>query len=200
MDEAGCRARIRHDPPPDIKDMEVEIEEIRRRRRGHQGPALRGGGRFRDQERVAGEELEKVMVQWRKSRDETIVDGRRRGHHDRCFQVDRRPAGPHGGEGDGPRLLRWRGTQEAVIGQKEAVISISKALRRSRADLRDPRRPIGSFVFLGPTGVGKTLLAKALAEFMFNDKDALIQIDMSEYMEKFAGVPPGRFAARLRGL
>jgi ATP-dependent Clp protease ATP-binding subunit ClpC len=83
-----------------------------------------------------------------------------------------------------------------VVGQDEAVTTISKALRRSRADLKDPRRPIGSFIFLGPTGVGKTFLARSLAEFMFGDADALIQIDMSEYMEKFTasrliGSPPG---------
>ena len=86
--------------------------------------------------------------------------------------------------------------RQIVIGQDEAVIAISKALRRSRADLKDPRRPIGSFIFLGPTGVGKTFLARTLAEFMFGDADALIQIDMSEYMEKFTasrliGSPPG---------
>src|SRR5216117_2165754 len=85
--------------------------------------------------------------------------------------------------------------QGKVVGQDEAVIAISKALRRSRADLKDPRRPIGSFIFLGPTGVGKTFLAQTLAEFMFGDRDALIQIDMSEYMEKFTasrliGSPP----------
>lgn len=74
---------------------------------------------------------------------------------------------------------------KTVIGQVDAISSICKALRRSRAELKDPRRPIGSFIFLGPTGVGKTLLAKSLAEFMFNSPDALIQIDMSEYMEKF---------------
>jgi ATP-dependent Clp protease ATP-binding subunit ClpC len=83
-----------------------------------------------------------------------------------------------------------------VVGQNVPVEAISKALRRSRAELKDPRRPIGSFIFLGPTGVGKTLLAKALAAFMFDDADALIQIDMSEYMEKFTvsrlvGSPPG---------
>ncbi|MFN7343050.1 MAG: AAA family ATPase, partial [bacterium] len=83
-----------------------------------------------------------------------------------------------------------------VIGQNESVVAISKALRRSRADLKDPKRPIGSFLFLGPTGVGKTYLARNLADFMFGDKEALIQIDMSEYMEKFTasrliGSPPG---------
>src|SRR5256886_9896191 len=86
--------------------------------------------------------------------------------------------------------------KQRVIGQEEAVTAISKALRRSRADLKDPKRPIGSFVFLGPTGVGKTYLVRTLAEFMFGDADALIQIDMSEYMEKFTasrliGSPPG---------
>jgi ATP-dependent Clp protease ATP-binding subunit ClpC len=92
---------------------------------------------------------------------------------------------------------RWRAELKSrIIGQDEAVIAISKALRRSRADLKDPRRPIGSFLFLGPTGVGKTFLAKNLAEFMFGSADALIQIDMSEYMEKHTasrliGAPPG---------
>ena len=83
-----------------------------------------------------------------------------------------------------------------VIGQDEAISAIAHAVRRSRAGIKDPRRPIGSFVFLGPTGVGKTLVGRALAEFMFGDEDAIIQIDMSEYMEKFnisrlVGAPPG---------
>jgi ATP-dependent Clp protease ATP-binding subunit ClpC len=95
------------------------------------------------------------------------------------------------------KLLRMEDELKGkVIGQAEAVVAISKALRRSRADLKDPRRPIGSFIFLGPTGVGKTFLAQSLAEFMFGDRDALVQIDMSEYMEKFTasrliGSPPG---------
>jgi ATP-dependent Clp protease ATP-binding subunit ClpC len=98
---------------------------------------------------------------------------------------------------DTEKLLQMEAElRKTVIGQDEAVIAISKALRRSRADLKDPNRPIGSFVFLGPTGVGKTLMARALAEFMFGDQDALIQLDMSEYMEKFnvsrlVGSPPG---------
>ena len=100
-------------------------------------------------------------------------------------------------EGESERLLRMeQELSHTVIGQSAAVSAISRALRRSRADLKNPARPIGSFIFLGPTGVGKTLLAKALAEFIFGDPEALIQIDMSEYMEKFnvsrlVGSPPG---------
>ncbi|MEJ2745601.1 MAG: AAA family ATPase, partial [bacterium] len=100
-------------------------------------------------------------------------------------------------EAETEKLLRMeQELQKIVVGQDEGVGTISKALRRSRAQLKDPRRPIGSFIFLGPTGVGKTLLAKAMAEFMFGDEDALIQLDMSEYAEKFSasrltGSPPG---------
>ena len=89
---------------------------------------------------------------------------------------------------------------ERVIGQDEAVEAVANALRRSRAGLQDPDRPIGTFLFLGPTGVGKTELARALAEFMFDTQDAMVRIDMSEYMEKHAVVAPGRRAARLRRL
>src|SRR4030088_383172 len=83
-----------------------------------------------------------------------------------------------------------------VIGQQDAIVAVSKAVRRARSGLKDPKRPTGSFIFLGPTGVGKTELAKALAEFLFGDEDALIRIDMSEYMEKYSvsrllGAPPG---------
>jgi ATP-dependent Clp protease ATP-binding subunit ClpC len=95
------------------------------------------------------------------------------------------------------RLLKMEEElQKRVIGQDEAVVSLTRAIRRSRAGLKDPTRPIGSFIFLGPTGVGKTELAKTLAEFLFGDEDALIRVDMSEYMEKFSvsrlvGAPPG---------
>jgi len=100
-------------------------------------------------------------------------------------------------ENGSARLLRMeQELAKTVVGQDEAVTAIAKALRRSRADLKDPRRPIGSFIFLGPTGVGKTLMGKVLAEYMFDDQDALIQLDMSEYMDKFmvsrmVGSPPG---------
>jgi ATP-dependent Clp protease ATP-binding subunit ClpC len=100
-------------------------------------------------------------------------------------------------EKESEKLLKIEeGLHKRVIGQEEAISAIAHAIRRSRAGIKDPRRPIGSFIFLGPTGVGKTLLARALAEFMFGDEDALLQLDMSEYMEKFnvsrlIGAPPG---------
>mgnify|MGYP003584978748 CR=1 FL=1 len=198
MDEAGARARISAmTRPPDIKVKEARIEEIRKLKEAAiKDQKFEEAASFRDQERVASEEMETVMAAWRKSRDETIVGVNA---EDIMVIISKWTGIPLARmeEREMARLLRMEDELEKqVVGQKEAVVSISKALRRSRADLRDPKRPIGSFVFLGPTGVGKTLLAKALAEFMFNDKDALIQIDMSEYMEKFAvsrlvGSPPG---------
>ena len=198
MDEAGARARISAmTRPPDIKEKEARIEEIRKLKEvAIKDQKFEEAALYRDQERVASEEVEATMAAWRKTRDETIVTVNA---EDIMTIVAKWTGIPLARMEDREmvRLLRMEEELEKqVVGQKEAVVSISKALRRSRADLRDPRRPIGSFVFLGPTGVGKTLLAKVMAEFMFNDKDALIQIDMSEYMEKFAvsrlvGSPPG---------
>lgn len=198
MDEAGAKARIgAMTRPPDIKEQEHNIELIKQRKEeAIRDQKFEEAAACRDEERVAREEMEKVMEEWRKSSDENTVTV---SEEDIMSIVSKWTGVPlmkledHEME----RLLKMEDELgRIVIGQNEAVASISKALRRSRADLKDPRRPIGSFVFLGPTGVGKTLLAKALAEFMFNDSDALIQIDMSEYMEKFAssrlvGSPPG---------
>ena len=198
MDEAGARARISSmTRPPDIKEKEQQIEEIRKKKEeAIRAQQFEEAAAFRDQERIATEEMNKVMAVWRKSRDETVVTV---SAEDIMTIISKWTGIPlhKMEEQDMSRLLKMeQEIEKTVIGQSEAVNSISKALRRSRADLRDPKRPIGSFIFLGPTGVGKTLLAKALAEFMFNDADALIQIDMSEYMEKFAvsrlvGSPPG---------
>ena len=198
MDEAGARARIgAMTRPPDIKKQEVDIEAIRERKEeAIREQKFEEAASFRDEERQAREAMEKTMEAWRKSRDETVV---KVDAEDIMHIVSKWTGVPltRMESKEMERLLRMEEDLEhTVIGQNEAVTSISKALRRSRADLKDPARPIGSFVFLGPTGVGKTLLAKALAEFMFDDPEALIQIDMSEYMEKFAssrlvGSPPG---------
>ncbi|HMP71655.1 MAG TPA: ATP-dependent Clp protease ATP-binding subunit [Kiritimatiellia bacterium] len=198
MDEAGSRARISAMTlPVDIKDKEKDIEAIKEsKEKAIQAQNFEEAAAFRDQERQLTEDVKKIMDEWRKSRDATVV----KVDADDIMTILSKWTGiplSKMEEKDMARLLQMEAEiEKTVVGQSEAVISISKALRRSYADLRDPKRPIGSFVFLGPTGVGKTLLAKALAEFMFNDSDALIQIDMSEYMEKFAvsrlvGSPPG---------
>lgn len=151
---------------------------------------------FGDTEKQAKDKLENILNQWRQQREEKEVIV---GEDDIMHVLSKWTGVPLSRmeQAETAKLLRMEeDLRGRVIGQEEAVVAISKALRRSRADLKDPRRPIGSFIFLGPTGVGKTFLAQSLAEFMFGDRDALIQIDMSEYMEKFTssrliGSPPG---------
>ena len=187
MDEAGSRCRIAASiRPPEFKSAEAEIETIRAEKEAA----------LRDREKEASAKLEADLNAWRKKRDEIIVDV---GEEDVKHVISKWTGIPltRMGEGDLSKLLNIGETlQSRVIGQHEAVQALAKALRRSRADLKDPKRPIGSFIFLGPTGVGKTHLAKALAEEVFGEKDALVQLDMSEYMEKFnvsrlIGSPPG---------
>jgi ATP-dependent Clp protease ATP-binding subunit ClpC len=198
MDEAGARARIGSmTRPPDVKDIEKEIEEIR----GQKEAAIKAqdfekAAALRDTEKQAKEKLERILTEWREQREEREVVVT---EDDIMHVVSKWTGVPlqRMEQAETQKLLRMEEDLKGrVIGQDEAVVAISKALRRSRADLKDPRRPIGSFIFLGPTGVGKTFLAQTLAEFMFGDRDALIQIDMSEYMEKFTasrliGSPPG---------
>ena len=198
MDEAGSRARISTmTRPPEVKSKEKHIEEIKKKKEDAiKGQHFEEAAALRDAERVAVEDLDKTLDTWKKTRDQAIITINA---EDMMHIVSKWTGIPlqKMEQADMVRLLKMEEElTKTVIGQVEAVHAISKALRRSRADLRDPKRPIGSFVFLGPTGVGKTLLAKALAEFMFSDAKALIQIDMSEYMEKFAvsrlvGSPPG---------
>ncbi len=198
MDEAGARARITSmTRPPDIKDIEKEIEAIK----GQKEAAIKAqdfekAASLRDTEKQAKERKEAVIKDWEKKREEKDVVVT---EEDMRVVVAKWTGVPlHRMEqADTEKLLRMEEELKGkVIGQDEAVIAVAKALRRSRADLKDPRRPIGSFVFLGPTGVGKTYLAQTLAEYMFGAKDALIQIDMSEYREehtisRLIGSPPG---------
>jgi ATP-dependent Clp protease ATP-binding subunit ClpC len=198
MDEAGSRARISTmTRPPEVKGIESEIEEIKsRKERAIKNQDFEGAAAMRDKEKQAKEKLEAVLRDWRTSREEkrVVVD------EEDILQVVSKWTGvplQRMEQGEMQRLLAVEGEMaKVVIGQREAVSAICKALRRSRADLKDPRRPIGTFLLLGPTGVGKTLLAKTLAEQMFGDTKSLIQLDMSEYMEKFnvsrlIGSPPG---------
>ena len=198
MDEAGARARIGSmTRPPDVKEIEQEIEEIRGQKEGAiKAQDFEKAAALRDNEKQAKEKLERILTEWREQREEREVVVT---EDDMMHIVSKWTGVPlkRMEQAETQKLLRMEDELKGkVIGQAEAVVAISKALRRSRADLKDPRRPIGSFIFLGPTGVGKTFLAQSLAEFMFGDRDALVQIDMSEYMEKFTasrliGSPPG---------
>ncbi len=198
MDEAGARARIgAMTRPPSVKGIEKEIEEIRGRKEGAiKAQDFEKAAALRDTEKQAKDKLERILTEWREQREEREVVV---GEDDIMHVISKWTGVPLNRmeQAETQKLLKMEEEMRGkVIGQDEAVIAISKALRRSRADLKDPRRPIGSFIFLGPTGVGKTFLAQTLAEFMFGDRDALIQIDMSEYMEKFTasrliGSPPG---------
>ena len=198
LDEAGARSRIASmTRPPEIKGLEAEIEAIV----GEKEAAIKNqdfenAAALRDKEKHKRQEVEDILTSWRAINEEKIVTV----EEDDIMTVVAKWTGvplQRMEEKETEKLLKMEDELKSrVIGQDEAVIAISRALRRSRADLKDPRRPIGSFIFLGPTGVGKTYLARNLAEFMFGDKEALIQIDMSEYMEKFTssrliGSPPG---------
>jgi ATP-dependent Clp protease ATP-binding subunit ClpC len=198
LDEAGARARIgTMTRPPAIKELEARIDQINRAKLAAIAEQnFETAASLRDDEKHAKRELEETLKTWRSTSEETIVTVT---DDDIMAVVSKWTGVPlrRMEEKETEKLLKMEDDLKGrVIGQNEAVVAISKALRRSRADLKDPRRPIGSFLFLGPTGVGKTYLARNLAEFMFGDPDALIQIDMSEYMEKFTasrliGSPPG---------
>ncbi len=198
MDEAGARARISSmTRPPDIKDIEKEIEAIKAQKEGAiKAQDFEKAAALRDTEKQAKERKDAVLKDWEKKREEKEVVVT---EEDMRVVVAKWTGVPlHRMEQeDTEKLLKMENELKGkVIGQDEAVVAVAKALRRSRADLKDPRRPIGSFVFLGPTGVGKTYLAQTLAEYMFGDREALIQFDMSEYREehtisRLVGSPPG---------
>jgi ATP-dependent Clp protease ATP-binding subunit ClpC len=198
LDEAGARARIESlKQPPEFDAMTGEIDEVCAKKEDAIAKQnFESAAKYRDEEKQLRKKQAVLIDDWKKTREENrlVVD------EEDMLQVVAAWTGiplSKMEEAESKKLLNLEDElQNEVIGQTVATEVISKALRRSRADLKDPKRPIGSFMFLGPTGVGKTLLAKVLAEEMFGDKDAIIQIDMSEYMEKFAvsrlvGSPPG---------
>ncbi len=198
MDEAGSRARIgAMTRPPELKDIEAEIEQIKtQKEKAIKEQDFEGAAAMRDREKHAKEKQESVLAAWKTSREEKRV----KVDEEDILQVVSKWTGiplKRMEQAEAQRLLAMEEEMSrVVVGQKEAVGAICKALRRSRADLKDPKRPIGTFALLGPTGVGKTLLAKSLAECMFGDSKSLIQLDMSEYMERhnasrMIGSPPG---------
>ncbi|MEY2195943.1 ATP-dependent Clp protease ATP-binding subunit ClpC [Bacillus sp. OV166] len=198
IDEAGSKVRLRSfTTPPNLKELEVKLEEVRKEKDSAvQSQEFEKAASLRDTEQRLREQLEETKKNWKekqgKENNEVTVE-------DIASVVSSWTGVPVSklAQTEMTKLLNLEEVLHSrVIGQEEAVKAVSKAVRRARAGLKDPKRPIGSFVFLGPTGVGKTELARALAEAMFGDEDAMIRIDMSEYMEKHStsrlvGSPPG---------
>ncbi|WP_290754257.1 ATP-dependent Clp protease ATP-binding subunit, partial [Exiguobacterium sp. UBA3968] len=198
IDEAASKVRLRsYTAPPNLKEVEAKLEGIRKDKdEAVQSQEFEKAASLRDTEQKLRDELERLKEEWQNKQGNEKLEVTK----DDIAQVVANWTGvpvTKIAEEETDRLLRLEEIlHDRVIGQNEAVKSISKAIRRARAGLKDPKRPIGSFIFLGPTGVGKTELARAVAEAMFGDEDAIIRIDMSEYMEKHAtsrlvGSPPG---------
>ncbi len=198
IDEAGARVRLRTmSKPPDLKDIDEEIEKLNKEKEDAvANQDFEKAASLRDKADKLRKKKETITRQWREKSRETdgVVD------EEVISEVVSKMTGiplTRLSTEDSARLMKMEDElHKRVVSQDQAVTAVAKAVRRSRSGLKDPRRPTGCFVFAGPTGVGKTLLAKALAEFMFGDSDALVQIDMSEYMEKhnisrLVGAPPG---------
>ncbi|WP_085993710.1 ATP-dependent protease ATP-binding subunit ClpC [Oceanobacillus senegalensis] len=198
IDEAGSKVRLRsYTVPPNLKELEQKLEEVRKEKDAAvQSQEFEKAASLRDSEQRYREELEKTKNEWKEKQGQMDSEVTM---EDIASVVSNWTGVPVSKltKDESDRLLNMETIlHNRVIGQEEAVNAISKAIRRARAGLKDPKRPIGSFIFLGPTGVGKTELARALAEVMFADENAMIRVDMSEYMERHAtsrlvGSPPG---------
>ena len=198
IDEAGARARIASQvPPPEVEELKASLAAINERKEGAiRDQDFERAAELRDEERDLLQQIKEKQEAWeeerKRHRPEISQD-------DVAFIVSRWTGIPvtRIRQAETDRLVNMETElHERVVGQHDAIGAVSRAIRRSRAGLKDPKRPIGSFIFSGPTGVGKTELARALAEFLFADREALIRVDMSEYMEKFSvsrliGAPPG---------
>lgn len=197
MDEACSRVRLKAFLlPPDLKDLENSLARVKlEKEKAINGQAFEEAAKLRDQEKELTQQLEEQQKEWRFDQADKIVVG----ESDIAEVVASWTGIPVSRitESEAMRLLKLEEElHKRVVGQDEAVSAVSRAIRRARSGLHDPKRPVGSFLFLGPTGVGKTELARALAESLFGDENAMVRFDMSEYMEKHAvsrlvGAPPG---------
>ena len=198
LDEAGARVHIRNiNVPTEITTLEQEIEEVRKQKKqAITEQKFEDAGTYRDTEVKLMDKLDKAKKEWDKN---TLSNKMPVTEHDVAEVIAMMTGVPvqRIAQNEGTRLMNMeKELAGTVIGQDEAISKVTKSIRRNRAGLKDPNKPIGSFIFLGPTGVGKTYLAKVLAKYLFDSEEALIRIDMSEYMEKFAvsrlvGAPPG---------
>jgi len=198
IDEAGARARIASQvPPPEVEELKIRLSRVADgKENAIRDQDFERAAQLRDEERGLRQRIREERAAWkeerRRFRPEITVE-------DVAFIVSRWTGVPvtRIRQAETARLVNMEEElHKRVIGQDQAISAISRAIRRSRAGLKDPHRPIGSFIFSGPTGVGKTELARTLAEFLFADREALIRVDMSEYMERFSvsrliGAPPG---------
>lgn len=198
LDEAGARVHLSNIiVPPHIVQLEEDIEKTSAEKNAMvKRQRFEEAARLRDKEKRLIEDLEEAQAEWDKESEEVVYDVTEEDVA-RVVAMMTGIAVTKIAQNEGKKLLRMAGELSGkVIGQSEAIVKLSKAIQRTRAGLKDPQRPIGSFIFLGPTGVGKTELAKILSKYLFDTDDALIRIDMSEYMEKFSvsrlvGAPPG---------
>jgi ATP-dependent Clp protease ATP-binding subunit ClpC len=198
MDEAGSKAHLAsYTKPPEFDQLEEEISlNQKAKEQAVKDQEFEKAAQLRDELKFKKEELERLKKKWEEERDKITIE---LSAEDIAQVVSKMTGIPlfRLEEKESKKLLRMEEElKKKVVGQEEAISAITKAIHRARAGLGDPRRPIGSFIFLGPTGVGKTELARALAIFLFEDEDNLVRIDMSEYMEKFSvsrliGAPPG---------
>jgi len=198
IDEAASRVRLRtYTAPPNLKELESNLEKLRSEKDSAiQQQEFELAASLRDQEQNMRDELERKREEWQQRHDSSDVAVTEEDIADIVSSWTGVPVKKLA-EAESTRLLNMESLlHQRVVGQEEAVAAVSRAIRRARAGLKDPKRPIGSFIFLGPTGVGKTELARALAESMFGDEDAMIRVDMSEFMERHStarlvGAPPG---------
>ena len=198
IDEAGSRARLKSTTrPPDLKEVELEIENVtKEKEEAIESQEFEKAASLRDKERQLKDKLEEEQRKWERTRENvshTVTE------EDIAYIVSKWTGVPilKLEESESERLLNMRDEiHKRIVGQDPAIEGLTHAIQRSRAGVKSPKRPVGSFLFLGPTGVGKTEMAKALAEFLFGDEAALVRIDMTEYSEKFTvsrlvGAPPG---------
>ncbi|PSQ83646.1 MAG: Clp protease ClpC [Bacteroidetes bacterium QS_7_67_15] len=198
MDEAGARVHLSNiKVPQEILDLEEEIEEVREKKNEVvKSQKFEEAAQLRDTEKNLDEELEEAKERWENEAETEVYDVSAQNISEVVAMMTGIPVDKIS-EPEQKRLMNMEDhLKEHVVGQDEAIHKLSKAIRRTRAGLKDPDQPIGSFIFLGPTGVGKTELAKVLTEYLFESQESLIRIDMSEYMEKFSvsrlvGAPPG---------
>jgi len=198
MDEAGARVHLSNiKVPPEILELEEKIEEVKtEKNQVVKSQRFEEAARLRDKEKNLQEELEEAKTEWEEKAETEIHDVSSSDIAQVVAMMTGIPVDKIS-EPEQKKLLKMEeALKDRVVGQDEAIQKLSKAIRRTRAGLKDPEKPIGSFIFLGPTGVGKTELAKVLTEYLFDSQDSLIRIDMSEYMEKFSvsrlvGAPPG---------